>query len=205
MAPDVPDIAPQPILVAPPIEPNDTPWYMLPWMEGRRKIQFHPNRIDIIEQQNTSSGEAERQLVLSIVEDLKKILTGLETSMLQRLAYAPVIAIEEDGDFSVSEYFANHVVLPDFETAKPSERNINVSYHVVQMIGGERRKINFACKLSEGYKKNPQQNAILPTLIIEPDINTSYDSTAEFEMPVVDYFFPESIKWSGMIVEHFLK
>lgn len=205
VAPDVPDIAPQPILAAPPIEPNDMPWYMLPWMEGGRKTQFYPNRIDIIEQLSTSSMEAEQQLVLSIVEDLKKILTGLEINTLQRLAYAPIIAVEEEADFNVSEYFAKHVVLPDFETAKPSERNINVSYHVDQMINGERRTVHLACKLSEGYKKDPQQDTVLPTLIIEPDINTSCDSAAEFEMSVVDKFFLESIKWSGTVVEHFLE
>ena len=136
---------------------------------------------------------------------MKKILTGLEINTLQRLAYAPIIAVEEEADFNVSEYFAKHVVLPDFETAKPSERNINVSYHVDQMINGERRTVHLACKLSEGYKKDPQQDTVLPTLIIEPDINTSCDSAAEFEMSVVDKFFLESIKWSGTVVEHFLE
>lgn len=204
VAPEVSGIAPQPILAAPPIEPNDAPWYMLTWMEGR-KVQFYPNRIDIIELQHTSSLEAEQQLVSSMMEDLKEILKGLEINRLQRLAYAPIVAIEEEKDFCVADYFANHVILLDFETAKPSERNINVSYHVERMIEGERRSINLACKLSEGYKKSAQSNINLPTLIIEPDINTSYEPAVQYETSIIDYFFPESIKWGEMIVKHFLK
>ncbi|NPD90902.1 hypothetical protein [Xylanibacter muris] len=164
------------------ISPNQIP-LNAPWFVRYRdiRIEFQPNKIDIVSGLFINTEEDEKKRVNELTELLKGINEAISIGSITRMAYSPSLGLESVDDNSIAGYWNSIIGIPDLPNSYKQEKAIRYNAPCEQDLGMHQSlKINRVVTITEGQrteaKTNPTngkiENKTIECVIVSIDINT---------------------------------
>lgn len=172
------------------------------------KVEFIPNKIDIISESFISSEEDEIIQIKRMTDLLAKINHIISIGSITRIAYAPSFGLESENGVPLNNYWKSIINISDLNNS--SKQEMMVRYNTICKLDFENYNdvvTNRVITISEGQRTETKtnQNGVIDSrtiecVIVSIDINTS-GNTGIFTMDSVKEFCLTSQKMGRELLD----
>lgn len=186
-------------IISPNQIPLNSPWFIKIHDEQNMhdpiKVEFMPNKIDIISESFISSEIDEVTQLERMIDLLVKINQTISIGSITRIAYAPSFGLESENGAPVNNYWTSIINIPDLDNSRKQETMVR--YNTICKLDFKNYKnvaTNRVITISEGQRTETKTNQngsvdskTIECVIVSVDINTS-GNTGNFDISSVKEF-----------------
>lgn len=198
-------IAPQPINAAPPIVQQ--PWILQRGLQinpSATSFRIMPMQIDLVSFESSSTDEEEKELCKNLIDQFKKVMSSLQSEdTYQRMAYCPVIGLDNGATFEADKIIRNKYSIPELQGSLPLEVNVSMNYLLDVPIGENTVKANCVCSVSNGSKKETthQNSMLVQCIILNVDFNTKPENASCYSISEFLPFATKGIETTDVLIK----
>lgn len=182
-------------------------WRILNRLESgiEYNVIFNPGKIDIIYNFETYYGDKTEEAFCKFCSDkFKIILDELKEPKVQRIAYAPLYGLVEDGQNDLSIIWDKLLKRPSFDGSIMQDVNLTFLYKKEMMFGEKTVQMNLHHNLFDGYytqQINGQQN-VKKTILFQLDLNSIPETPVDMDKEGVSAFFEDITITKNSLVDN---